>query len=278
MSRHQPVAANPVAEFDQQPTIALIETDRFCDGCGYNLRTQQVRRDPRTDLLLCRCPECGRFHPAREGTTAGHVWLRRLGTVLLFVWIVLLLSVGLGLGSAQLGINIATLEELTTYRHANITTTVTPQGIVTITSSSGPTPWRREVDPQFEHYAEFIALMAGLSLALGFLLILVAVTAMHHWRRWGYYVLALAMPFAAGALAWKIWAMDNPHLAEWATMYVLGFSAAYLIGALLGIPLGRPLARLLATLLLPPRVRPVLSFLWLADGKEPPRGSHAARA
>jgi hypothetical protein len=39
----------------------------------------------------------------------------------------------------------------------------------------------------------------------------------------------------------------------------------------LGAFLGRPLARMLVVLLLPPRLRVPLSFLWICDGKPPPK-------
>lgn len=48
--------------FEDWPEISRVETDRFCFRCGYNLHQQSVRRDPRTEVLVSRCPECGTFH------------------------------------------------------------------------------------------------------------------------------------------------------------------------------------------------------------------------
>ncbi len=76
--------------FGSLPLVAEIETDRFCDECGYNLRTQAVRRDTQTGLLLARCPECGRYHAANQETSASRPWLRRLATMLLSWWVLFL--------------------------------------------------------------------------------------------------------------------------------------------------------------------------------------------
>ena len=38
-----------------------------------------------------------------------------------------------------------------------------------------------------------------------------------------------------------------------------------------GLMVGRPVARMLVQLLLPPRMRSSMAFLWLTDGREPPR-------
>jgi hypothetical protein len=276
-----------LVEFDRQPVVAYVEIDRFCDGCGYNLRTQPVRREARTGLLLCRCPECGSFQPARDSATAGRAWLWRLGTLALFIWILVILWTGFGLGAAQVGLTLVPLEEFTTYRQSVITRpvpplpalsslpvglraqtiTVTTQGSVSVTRT---TTWQREVRENVEYYAEFIALLRGSSFALGFVLAMLAAVVFHHWRRWGYFVVVTVVTVAAGVLVWCIWRNDQPHLLDWATPHIIAQAAAHFAGGLAGILLGRPFARLVVTLILPPRIRQVLAFLWLADGKQPP--------
>jgi hypothetical protein len=71
--------------------IGRIETDTFCQSCGYNLHTQNVIRDERLDILVCRCPECGRYASAGQATAASRLWLNRLGTTFLTGWVFLLL-------------------------------------------------------------------------------------------------------------------------------------------------------------------------------------------
>jgi len=277
---------DPVVEFDRQPPVALIETDRYCEGCGYNLRTQPVRRDARTRVLLCRCPECGGFRSVREGVTAGQVWLQRLGTLGLFLWIITILAAFFGAGAAQVAFTYLAAEELTTYRRVPVpgtsssqpagsgaTTTVFAGGRITVTQSgvtTTTTTYRREVRASDPLDRLFIAAMQGISFALGFVLLLLAVVVFHHWRRWGYVVPAVLVPVVTGVLAWYIWSVEFPHLIDWAEPTFIRQAAANLAGGLTGILLGRPFARLLVTLTLPGRLRQVLAFLWLADGKPPP--------
>lgn len=290
VSMNQPdLQAHSLAEFDRQPPVAYVEMDRYCDGCGYNLRTQPVRVDARTGLLLCRCPECGRFHPARDATTAGRVWLERLGRLLLFTWILTILGGTIGLGAAQIGATFITLEELTRYRQVDLnppgaaptpTTnpastssqmiSVTPAGRIVVNTGNPTMTWRREVVDDLPYYALLITLTHGLSFGLGFLLALLAVVIFHHWRRWGYLVPVTLVPIIAGVIVWLVWREDVGHLLAWATPFIVRHAAAHLVGGLSGILLGRPLARLIVSLTLPPRIRQVLAFLWLADGKQPP--------
>lgn len=253
------------------PVIARLETDRFCDGCGYNLYTQAVHRDPRTQLLLCRCPECGRVHSVRDHATIGRVWLHRLGTLGLFAWILALLAVEFGLAMAQLGVTVGTLEELTTFGQTGVRIiTSTQPGVVTIVGPSSNTVWRREAREEVDYYAPFLALMSGLAFTIGFLSATLLVVAAHHWRRWIYLLPVLLMPLAVGLLVWYLWGTDHPHLRAWSSRYVVWNGVANILGGVVGVYFGRPLARLLVTVLLPPRPRQVLAFLWRADGKSPP--------
>ncbi len=91
-----PAISRP-GEPDANPTpVGVIETDSFCDACGFNLHTQKVWRDPRLGFLVCRCPECGQHKPAAERTTAASAWLRRLGILGLLIWGVIGVSFVIG--------------------------------------------------------------------------------------------------------------------------------------------------------------------------------------
>ena len=268
-------------DFDALPPTAYIETDRYCDHCGYNLRTQPLRRDPSTGLLLVRCPECGRLHAARDGATAGRVWLQRLGTLALFYWILLIFGMLFGLGAAEVGITFATLDELTTYQTINIksATTSAPAsgsqiisigGTTIIQTGSTTTRLVRVIRDRYEHYTAFLTLVHTISYILGFLALLLLVVACHHWRKWGYLIPALLFPALLGGLVWFPWTFDNPQLADWSARMILSQNAAYFVGCLSATLFGRPFARTVVQLLLPPRLRQVLAFLWIADGKPPP--------
>ncbi len=43
----------------QETPVSMIEGDRLCTGCSYNLRGQTVVREPHYGLFIARCPECG---------------------------------------------------------------------------------------------------------------------------------------------------------------------------------------------------------------------------
>ena len=43
----------------QETPVAVIEGDRLCTGCSYNLRGQTVVKEPHYGLAIARCPECG---------------------------------------------------------------------------------------------------------------------------------------------------------------------------------------------------------------------------
>lgn len=90
--------------------LGQLESDRFCDGCGYNLHGQQVWRDERLGIPVCRCPECGRHHAVQQGTTAAVLWLKRLTSVFVIGWVMLLTFVIAGFFFAVYGITIGATE------------------------------------------------------------------------------------------------------------------------------------------------------------------------
>ncbi|MEO1237648.1 MAG: hypothetical protein AAFX76_12750 [Planctomycetota bacterium] len=79
-------SAEFIAGFDAQPAVAQVEGDRFCRGCGYNLRQQPIRVEPETDTVMLRCPECGGFASAHESVTASRRWLHRLAGPAVVLW------------------------------------------------------------------------------------------------------------------------------------------------------------------------------------------------
>src|SRR5438093_4740973 len=104
---------DPLPPLKPQEKHARLEVDVFCVECGYNLHSQTVVRDERLGIFVCRCPECGRFHPAGVGVTATTTWAARLATMLLAFWVLIVLFalfwVVIGLGAVQ----VAFVEDLT---------------------------------------------------------------------------------------------------------------------------------------------------------------------
>src|ERR1700719_294720 len=94
-----PQASAPLARHGQ------LEVDCFCSRCHYTLHGQVVWIDERLQIPICRCPECGRHHPAGSGVTAHSVWLRRFASLLLALWVIVVLFLsflaGLGFGGMQ---------------------------------------------------------------------------------------------------------------------------------------------------------------------------------
>jgi hypothetical protein len=282
MSPVGPLDESPgAATIDAAPPVATIEIDRFCDGCGYNLRTQPVRREERTQILIVRCPECGRFAAAADAVTAARPWLHRLATLLLFGWVLFVLWIATLLCVAQGAVTFLTLEERTTWEVASTTSAgpavitlpfnaATTTAATTITLPPPGTTYRLVVSAPDEDDAYVFALAIGISLLLGFGTATMLVVAMHHWRRWLYVVPVVLIPTVVATIVSISWSTDAPELARWARPMILAHAACHFAGGLLGVLLGRAFARMLVCVLLPPRVRPALGFLWLADGKPPP--------
>src|SRR6185503_7723206 len=96
---------DPLPPLKPAEKYSRLETDTFCLECGYNLHSQAVVRDERLGIFVCRCPECGRYHPAGIGVTATRTWLNRFATLLLFFWILIILCalfwIVMGFGAIQ---------------------------------------------------------------------------------------------------------------------------------------------------------------------------------
>lgn len=232
----------------ERPTLGLVETDRFCEECGYNLRTQSVFRDAPTNLLLVRCPECARVHPANQLSTAAKPWLKRLATLALFVWMVFLLAIAFAGCMAELGMHIATYDQLT---HA-----VGNRRVYRVPGDRGD--------------IGMITTFCAISAVIGFIQVMLLVVSSHHWRRWGYVLVALLLPCLPLSMAMFGISRDSADLLSQAMWHLLLYWGMQIGGGTVAAFLGRPLARLLAWAFIPPRPRATLAYLWLADGLTPP--------
>ena len=245
--------------------VAHVELDRFCEGCGYNLRTLPVYRDEHTGIPVVRCTECGRFQSANDAATALRPMLHRATSVLLVVWMLTIIAAFIHLAVAEGALSYATLDELTIHegyqsRRINNTTTYTWSG-----SSRA-----LQVNQDYRDYELFVTTILSVSLLVAFGVGRFTVVVVPHWRRRAYAGLVLAMPVVAGALVALIWSKEAPHLFDWGLPYIAAHTGVQMLGGLAGIILGRPVARLAVRIFLPPGVRPKLAFLWLADNKPLP--------
>jgi len=266
----QTMPTTPNRQFSQpdvdRPPLACVELDRFCTECGYNLRTQAVFLDQRTGIPLVRCPECGRCLPANDLTTALRPWLRRLTSLLLAAWMVLLVAWFVGLACAEGGLAYSTLDELTAAQGAvirrigNTTTIIRPSGY-------GPLEVRSDV----EYYELFIGSMLAASFLVSLVFGMSAAVCLPHWGQVAYAGLVLVGPLAVAGVLVLAWYQEAPHLLGWGLQHLTVHASTQILGGLAGVLCGRPAARLTVRVLLPPALRPRLAYLWLVDGKPLPR-------
>jgi hypothetical protein len=238
----------PVDQPREKPTLGIVETDRFCDECGYNLRTQCVFRDTATNLLLVRCPECARVHPANQLSTVAKPWLKRFATLALFGWMVFLLVVAVMACMGELGLHIAIYEQLT---HS-------------MGNRRVYRPWNDDED------FGLIATLGAISAVIGFIEITLLAISAHHWRRWGYVLIAVLLPSVPLAMVMFGISRDGADMLPQAMWRLLLHWGLQVCGGIVAALLGRPFARLLAWAFVPPKPRATLAYLWLADGKTPP--------
>jgi hypothetical protein len=246
------MTTDPNANFDGWEETSHIEVDLFCEACGYNLRSQPVKREPRTELLLARCPECSRYHSARDGSTVTRLWLQRLGTFALALWVVLVLGLTVAMSIASGGIMVAFLDEMTTWFRSGDTGRSMRRIIV------------------HKDYKEIMTASSLGCAALGFASSLLFTIACHHWRRYRYLLISALISVLTCSLVWFAWQMSWPYLSEWGAEIVIHFGMMYCCGGALAAFAGRPLIRWGLWIILPPRLLALFSFLWSADGLGPP--------
>jgi len=286
-----PVNVNPPADpqshvgFDAQPPVAVVEVDRFCGGCGYNLRHSQIRRDPATRLLLCRCPECGAYHPANELAATTRAWAKHLLVGVAILWVFFWWGV-VGMAMVGWGGTVAVGQELAVGWDQ-----VEVQVPMAFDANGNPTHWQANIQYQQvlrgwdTERTTVTALMAVAVSGIGMLLMTLIVSAFAHWRRWGYVLLAtLWFAVPAGILAvgmilraaygygynQSISAVDAGRIEDWNWMWWFCCIVLGLAGALPAVWLGRSIARLAVRIFVPRTWRVGLSYLWLVDGKTLP--------
>lgn len=241
--------------FRDLAALAQVETDRFCAGCGYNLHQQPVRREPKTQLLLCQCPECGMFEPVTRDTTVARLWMTwaiRLGLVLCVAAI-------LFIGWIATVLLYAMIYE---YVRMHFQFQWSQLRSMTPRSLEGWMIWQ-----------QWFLLIGGA--VTGWVLINLATVLLPHWRRWGY---ALLMAVAVG-LAGLVAYLDLSDLcdrygggAHWPFILqlMLTMAAVEVAAGLAAVWFGRPFVRLAVRLLVPGRMRAALAYLWHVDGRTPP--------
>lgn len=261
-----------MAELAQENGIAVgqVQTDTFCHSCGYNLHTRPVTRDERLGILICQCPECGRYSAAGQTTTAARAWLNRLATILLTGWVFFLLIL-FGLCSLFLGIvayghtmEMVGFRQYTTSPYRGVPTN--RYGYYRLRYEIRQIP-PGDVDGQTRHewtqaWLTFFAVLLGLITGVLF------ASFLWHLREWSK-SLAFLPPLVSCAVVAILW-IGNPMTEDirgWGVMQIGESFLIELIAVGVGLALGRRIARGIVRVLVPPKARQHLAFLWITDGK-----------
>jgi hypothetical protein len=293
------VADETLSEARPLERFGKLEVDHFCEFCGYNLHGQLVARDARLGIMVCRCPECGRYHAAGHGATAKSIWVARVAAVALLLWVLIEVGVVVLVAFGFGGLQIVPFDVMM-YRKM-----LAPDGREVIYAQSKNGAWgpvyvdtkqpatsgfrmvystHRPADasPFARNRRERwtcwdVALILGLSAGLGYVAGLLLVVAVWHWpkRR---YAWMLLLPFvSAGFVIGFGVAIDDlfEEIRGWAYGAVLLSAAWQGLFIAVGIVTGRKVARTLVRLFVPPRPRQHLGFLWSIDGKQVPGAARA---
>ena len=274
----EPVATIEPPSFDQLPQLGQVELDRFCTGCGYNLRQQAIRQETHTRLLLCRCPECGAFEPANQATTRPKSWFAQIVYLFWLIWIVAMGTALVGAAAANIGLSHDLGELLSETRYFD---DPIPDPRAKDSDSVRTINFEYDLRPLTGEYALEVAGRVLGAFAVGAGLLALAVLFVPHWPRKGYAWLALGFPLVA-LIAFYCSQLIDYYILDYATqalmlwiwlspLLIVLFSIA---GGLTAICIARPIARLVIRILIPARQRGPFAYLWLVDGKTPP-GTHS---
>ncbi len=289
----------PLPELKPAERVAMLEVDVFCVECGYNLHSQPVRRDENLGIFVCRCPECGRFHPAGTGITAISPWLRRLATILLIFWILIILTaiffICMGLGAITVAhVETFSYRKLMTLdgREAEWKQVQMPGGgmnyQVVAKGTTRPTinNWKMAytLDPpadddtspfgyrnrQRDTHVERIMIPLG-GAALGLVTGGLMVVFLWHWKKRRYLYAAL-LPFAVATFMIVVFIVNEEFdpIRRWTIRIALSYALWEAIWMWLGTLIGRPVVRTMLRMFIPPKPRQHFACLWQADGKRMP--------
>jgi hypothetical protein len=240
-----------------------IEIDVFCTHCFYNLHGQVVRIDPRLGFPICQCPECGRFHPAGTGVSASSLWLRRFASFLLMSWIALV-----GVGTVALAVicfafSTASVESFTNFESYHVNN----KWLYRMTLRD----WRHPSTPETSGLSTMMYISAG-SLITGIVIGMLCVTLLWHWKKPRYLWAMLLPMLSMGVLAMIYNAQPTYDLIfKSCIRHVASQTGIQAIGVVIGILIGRHVSRTIVRMVIPPKPRQALAFLWLVDGKAPPK-------
>ncbi|MEM6560751.1 MAG: hypothetical protein AAF656_04050 [Planctomycetota bacterium] len=287
---------------DEPRYIAQVETDVFCNDCGFNLHTQRVWQDDRLGIFVCRCPECGSHHPAGQAISATRPWLRRVGMLMLAGWVGFVVVAVLGILLVSFTLHVANYESRADYAHLTPDGLVadtrwqplpdgTSQNVVVINGIEQPgvqwaqvertrypvppghpgnwrNPTRGNMNSDWWEAFWFTVVQCLAGVFVGGLL----TVALWHRPRWNV-LLIVAVGVVLPAMAWVSIVFTNErtqYIGGWLLRNSALFATVSLVGGVVTVLIGRMFVRGLLTLLLPVQARRTFSFLWEVDGRPLP--------
>jgi hypothetical protein len=276
----EPIAEPPLPGLAPQERHMRLQVDAFCVTCGYNLHSLEVVRDERLGICVCRCPECGRFHPAGVGVTAAKTWAQRSSTILLVVWVMLALFatfwIIMGMGAVMVAhVDSFSYLKMISMDGHDVEYTATSGGPV-LKGTTQPVKQYRNVatlDPP-DGFGRGVWDLVPLiidGVLIGFVTGLLLVSFLWHWKRRRYFWMLL-LPLAVAGFVAVIFILDDTYILIHPWIFrIVGFyaliEAAFMA---LGIRVGRAISRGLLNIFVPPGPRQHLAFLWRVDGKTLP--------
>ncbi len=278
--------------------VGVIQGDRVCIACGFNLCGQRIVRESKYNLLIARCPECGQAAALQEYPLLGR-WSNRWAATLAGLWLFLFFAVSIGAGMAIFGLTVGTTEickenvqfvigEL----HRQWWVEQNPDNPNPITRWSQIDPvWWESVDgvavvDENGKPSTFVA-MAAQTTWPGLFFAMLPIGCFGSVALLGVPKRRLAMaaifPLVVAAIASTMYvrATDQPisgalyanalsHQIVWVWTVPMTIALGGL-SLIIGMLIGRPLARLLVRTALPDRFVQSLAILWTSEGREPPK-------
>lgn len=280
--------------------VSTIVGDRLCIQCGFNLTGQPVTKEPRYGLFIARCPECGSVASLQEYPVLGK-WANRWAALAAALWLAILIAASFAFAGIVTGTSYGALEEgsrdfgdwVSRKAATDETSGLSEQAYRFYTADVVDVAWWESLD----HWAllreaggfravvlsEIVGFWFGLLIG-GIAFGIVGSVALLHARRLRL-AIVLLLPMALAATFQTM--IYTAHRAEMsantvaepddltfvmlAPLILLLTDLVVYTGVVIGAMIGRPTARGLMRAFLPPRLRSSLAFLWLADGKTPPK-------
>ncbi len=298
---------SPPVQTTDGERVSTVIGDRVCIACGFNLTGQPVVKESTYNLFIARCPECGGVASMQEYPVLGK-WANRWATLAAALWLAVLFGVFFGMGVGFFATSMGTAQTVadSAGRAIVLEWIDTPSGQQALEKlrerTSNPTAtlgrwshidtqwwnaqngweilqkqggWRKViVQPAIAFWSAI--LVVG---ALGGVVLSVALLHLPKRRLMLYVLIPIAIAatfqslFVTQAITSPMFgtAVRDVALKLVAPVTMASTDVFAYIGLIFGAVIGRSIARGLVIALLPPRMRSAMSFLWIAEGKKPPK-------